>query len=200
MRFVLFNGGRLGLVREDWILGLTSVLECDLTEEPTALVLILIQQWDNIRLKLDNRALSNLPEVAVHGARLDLPLPLPGKIVAAPINYLDHKQEMDVNGTVAQLGVFLKANSSVIGPNGIIEVPYNDRRIDQEGELALVIGGRRRGRFRGSVRWITSLATRVSPILPSGVRRIIPHASRSIPSRQSAPGSRLRTRSAIPGS
>jgi 2-keto-4-pentenoate hydratase/2-oxohepta-3-ene-1,7-dioic acid hydratase in catechol pathway len=84
--------------------------------------------------------LSNLPKVAVNGARLDPPLPLPGKIVAAPINYLDHKQEMDVKGTVAQLGVFLKANSSVIGPGGIIEIPYNDRRIDQEGELALVIG------------------------------------------------------------
>lgn len=140
MHFVLFNGGRLGLVREDWILDLTSVLECDPIEEPIALMLVLIQQWDSVRPKLDNGALSNLPKVAVNGARLDPPLPLPGKIVAAPINYLDHKQEMDVKGTVAQLGVFLKANSSVIGPDGIIEIPYNDRRIDQEGELALVIG------------------------------------------------------------
>lgn len=42
--------------------------------------------------------------------------------------------------SVADLGVFLKANSSVIGPGQDIVLPYTDKRTDQEGELGVVIG------------------------------------------------------------
>lgn len=137
MRFVIFEGGRLGLMQGDKIRDLTGLLAGGRSVEPTDLMLALIRDWDSIRPQLED---DSLPQMEIDEARLDPPLPQPGKIVAAPINYLDHKEEMKVKGTIAQLGVFLKANSSVIGPGGTVEIPYDDRRIDQEGELALIIG------------------------------------------------------------
>jgi 2-keto-4-pentenoate hydratase/2-oxohepta-3-ene-1,7-dioic acid hydratase in catechol pathway len=68
------------------------------------------------------------------------PLPDPSKIVAAPVNYVDHKQEMNEDIHIDGLGVFLKAPSSLIGHRGTVPLPYTDRRFDQEGELAIVIG------------------------------------------------------------
>jgi 2-keto-4-pentenoate hydratase/2-oxohepta-3-ene-1,7-dioic acid hydratase in catechol pathway len=71
---------------------------------------------------------------------LDAPVPDPSKVIAAPINYVDHLAEMAVTATVSDLGIFLKAPSSLIGHGDTIELPYGDRRFDQEGELALIIG------------------------------------------------------------
>jgi 2-keto-4-pentenoate hydratase/2-oxohepta-3-ene-1,7-dioic acid hydratase in catechol pathway len=68
----------------------------------------------------------------------------PGKIVAAPVNYTDHKEEMKQVGDVSALGFFLKSPSSVLAHGGTVRLPYTDRRFDQEGELALVIKKRAR--------------------------------------------------------
>lgn len=76
----------------------------------------------------------------LHGAGLAAPLPRPGKILGAPVNYLDHQHEMQEPTTVAELGVFLKAPTSVLAPGGTVRLPYTDVRTDQEAELAVVIG------------------------------------------------------------
>lgn len=68
--------------------------------------------------------------------RLRVPVADPSKIISAPVNYLDHQAEMSVDA----LGIFLKAPSSLLDPGGAIQLPYHDRRFDQEGELALAIG------------------------------------------------------------
>lgn len=83
------------------------------------------------------KAKADLPLVV---ERLAPPIARPPKIIAAPVNYLDHKVEMKEQSTIADYGVFLKAPTSVIGPGGVIELPYLDKRIDQEGELAVIIG------------------------------------------------------------
>lgn len=67
-------------------------------------------------------------------------VPEPSKIIAAPVNYRDHQAEMNEAYHIDALGVFLKAPSSVLAHRGTIRLPYTDRRFDQEGELALVIG------------------------------------------------------------
>lgn len=67
-------------------------------------------------------------------------VPDPTKIVAAPVNYRDHQQEMTTDSAVDGLGVFLKAPSSLTGAGGVVRLPYHDRRFDQEGELAVIIG------------------------------------------------------------
>lgn len=71
-------------------------------------------------------------------------VPDPTKIVAAPVNYRNHQMEMNEASHISSLGVFLKAPSSVLGNGGVVRLPYNDRRFDQEGEFAAVIGRRAR--------------------------------------------------------
>ncbi|MHA6781213.1 fumarylacetoacetate hydrolase family protein [Pseudonocardia saturnea] len=71
---------------------------------------------------------------------LQAPVPDPTKIVAAPVNYVDHQSEMSQTVHVGSLGVFLKAPSSLVPDGGVVRLPYSDRRFDQEGELGVVIG------------------------------------------------------------
>jgi 2-keto-4-pentenoate hydratase/2-oxohepta-3-ene-1,7-dioic acid hydratase in catechol pathway len=78
--------------------------------------------------------------IALRDVRLRVPVADPSKIIAAPVNYRDHQAEMNAGAQVGALGFFLKAPSSLLDPGGTIQLPYHDRRFDQEGELALVIG------------------------------------------------------------
>ena len=81
----------------------------------------------------------------IEGQPMFAPLvPRPGKIVAAPVNYTDHQEEMKVSGDVSALGFFLKSPTSVLSHGGTVRLPYSDRRFDQEGELAVVVKKRAR--------------------------------------------------------
>ncbi|NKQ52258.1 fumarylacetoacetate hydrolase family protein [Amycolatopsis sp. K13G38] len=84
------------------------------------------------------------PEVDVSSVVLLPAVPDPSKIVAAPVNYRNHQAEMNEASHIDSLGVFLKAPSSVLADGGVVRLPYTDRRFDQEGELAAVIGRRAR--------------------------------------------------------
>ncbi len=64
---------------------------------------------------------------------------LPSKIVCVGKNYADHAKEM--GGAVpAELVIFIKPNTAVIGPNDAITMPWQSERVDHEAELAIVIG------------------------------------------------------------
>lgn len=85
-------------------------------------------------------------ELAAAGGRLSPeeinfspPVLDPSKIVAAPVNYRDHMEEMYQASHIDSLGVFLKAPSSLVAHKGVVKLPYHDRRFDQECELCLVI-------------------------------------------------------------
>ena len=67
------------------------------------------------------------------------PLPRPNRILAIGRNYADHAAEQDADVPVEPI-VFLKASSSVIGPEAEIVLPEGVGRVDFEGELAVVIG------------------------------------------------------------
>lgn len=77
-----------------------------------------------------------------HRSSLQIVTPVtdPTKVVAAPVNYRNHQAEMHADSCIDSLGVFLKAPSSLVEHRGIIRLPYVDRRFDQEGEFAAVIG------------------------------------------------------------
>ncbi len=81
-------------------------------------------------------------EVPLGDARL-LPPVVPGKIVAVGRNYADHAKELGNEAPVEPL-IFLKAPSSLLEPNGEIEIPPMSERVDFEGELAIVIGRKAR--------------------------------------------------------
>lgn len=100
---------------------------------------------DVIRLSADPPGA--IADLAIRGRRrafdeseLAAPIPLPGAIIAAPVNYYDHMVEMSEVRDIRALGMFLKARSSVTGPDTVVRLPYTDRRFDHEGELGVVIG------------------------------------------------------------
>lgn len=67
-----------------------------------------------------------------------LPPVEPSKIVAVGANYADHARERGRPLPEEPL-IFLKPPSAVIGPHDIIIYPPQSRRVDYEGELAVVI-------------------------------------------------------------
>lgn len=91
-------------------------------------------------LETDEAALNYLAEISLADVTLLPVVPDPSKVVAAPVNYRDHQLEMNEDAHIDSLGFFLKAPSSVAAAGDVVRLPYNDRRFDHEGELALVIG------------------------------------------------------------
>ena len=77
--------------------------------------------------------------VALSKVRLLAPVIPRSKVVCIGKNYADHAAEM---GSVVpeEPIIFLKPNTSVIGPNDTIVWPDMSERVDHESELAIVIG------------------------------------------------------------
>jgi 2-keto-4-pentenoate hydratase/2-oxohepta-3-ene-1,7-dioic acid hydratase in catechol pathway len=70
--------------------------------------------------------------------RLLAPVIPRSKVVCVGKNYADHAAEM--GGEVPKEPViFIKPNTSVIGPDDLIQWPKQSQRVDHEGELAIVI-------------------------------------------------------------
>jgi 2-keto-4-pentenoate hydratase/2-oxohepta-3-ene-1,7-dioic acid hydratase in catechol pathway len=151
MRFCRFGEGRLGLVEGATVRDVTAALD----------VLPAVRY----PLPACDPFIANLPKVAeraralapgaaaqpLAGLRLLSPVANPGKIVAAPVNYKAHAQEVRDNvalhnnnpallKSINEIGLFLKANSSLAGPGEGIALRMLDRRNDHEVELAVVIG------------------------------------------------------------
>jgi 2-keto-4-pentenoate hydratase/2-oxohepta-3-ene-1,7-dioic acid hydratase in catechol pathway len=61
------------------------------------------------------------------------------KVVAVGKNYRDHATEMD-SAVPDEPLLFLKPNTSVIGPGDYIVLPRQSEQVEFEGELAIVIG------------------------------------------------------------
>lgn len=80
------------------------------------------------------------PRVESNEAELVAPLPRPSKIIAAPLNYHAHAEEMGRADRILANGLFLKAPSSIVGPQDEICLPFSDREVHQEAELGVVIG------------------------------------------------------------
>ncbi|MBN2097867.1 MAG: fumarylacetoacetate hydrolase family protein [Candidatus Omnitrophica bacterium] len=67
----------------------------------------------------------------------------PSKIILTGLNYRDHARELKMPIPQEPL-IFLKPNTTVIGPGAKIIYPHNVQRLDYEAELAVVIGKRAR--------------------------------------------------------
>jgi 2-keto-4-pentenoate hydratase/2-oxohepta-3-ene-1,7-dioic acid hydratase in catechol pathway len=77
-------------------------------------------------------------KLALEDVRLLAPVIPRSKVVCVGKNYADHAAEM--NSTVPDEPIiFLKPNTSVIGPEELIQWPAMAPSIDYEGELAIVI-------------------------------------------------------------
>jgi 2-keto-4-pentenoate hydratase/2-oxohepta-3-ene-1,7-dioic acid hydratase in catechol pathway len=115
--------------------------------------------YDVLIANLD-RVMARIREIApaagsvpLEGLKLLSPVANPGKIVAAPVNYQKHldeaKSDVQIHSnnpahtlTIHKAGLFLKANSSLVGAGEGIALRHLARRNDHEVELAVVIGKR----------------------------------------------------------
>jgi 2-keto-4-pentenoate hydratase/2-oxohepta-3-ene-1,7-dioic acid hydratase in catechol pathway len=76
---------------------------------------------------------------AVNQVRLLAPIPSPGTVYAIGLNYARHVAETGATAPSEPL-VFVKVRGSVAPPGGPVVCPAVVRRLDYEGELAIVIG------------------------------------------------------------
>jgi 2,4-diketo-3-deoxy-L-fuconate hydrolase len=81
---------------------------------------------------------SSAPKVSA-AVRLGPPIRRPSKIICIGLNYSDHAIESSLEIPKEPV-VFMKATSSLVGPNDPVIVPKNAQKLDWEVELAVIIG------------------------------------------------------------
>mgnify|MGYP003608021082 CR=1 FL=1 len=151
MKICRFDKTRIGLVEGDEVVDVTSALDI------LPALRYPLPNHDRLVANLD-RLIPAFADASRDGHRkplaevpLDAPIANPGKLVAAPVNYVKHlqearEQEAIHHNNAAQVrvihetGLFLKATSSLIGPSEAVRTRFPDRRTDHEIELAVIIG------------------------------------------------------------
>lgn len=151
MRLCFFDDYRLGVVDNDAIRDVSEVLdEIAPQRYPFARDDAFIAHLPQLMPKIAAAA-EGKPAIAPTRVRLRSPVPNPGKLIAAPVNYQAHLDEAIADpGTFArahvrriqETGLFLKATSALAGAGDGIVLSHPGRRSDHEIELAAVIGRR----------------------------------------------------------
>lgn len=148
MKLAVFDDNRVALVEGDLLYDVSDAVPGLSDGWPPVFMSRLIADWKTVGPLLSERrrTAKAIPRSAV---KLRAPIPLPINIVAAPANYRKHVGELGNRGiakaghSANELGFFLKASSSVVGPDDPIQLPRGStRRFDHESELAAIIGKR----------------------------------------------------------
>ena len=88
--------------------------------------------------KLQSVDLSSLPELP-SSDRIGSCINKPGKFVAIGLNFSDHAKESNLPAPTEPI-TFMKATSSINGPNDDIEIVSGSKKLDWEVELGIIIG------------------------------------------------------------
>lgn len=148
MKVALFDEWRVGIVDDRGIVDITDLIPGWEPVWPFSWMLHFIQSFPQRRGEWA-AALAERPAIPLENVRLRPPVPVPSKIVAAPVNYLLHQQEMggaqgvyagSTIKTIEDYGLFLKPPSSIAGPDDEITLPFAGRRTDHEAEVGIIIG------------------------------------------------------------
>ncbi len=139
MKVFQFNGGRIGVTVAAQSYDLTDALHVDTQSWPPVQMVQFIANIDHTLPGILTHALTK--KIDVTTLHLDVPISWPNKLLAFPVNYLAHGVEMKSINRADLNGFFLKANSSLSGPNDAIVLPdLPGREIHHECELGIVIG------------------------------------------------------------
>lgn len=149
MKICRFDNNRLGLVEGDQVRDVTAALDSlPAYRYPLPPYDPLIANLETLVARIKVLA-PTAPLLPLAGRQLLAPIANPGKIIGAPVNYKKHLEEarddaqIHHNSQIAEIqkiGVFLKANSSLVGPSHGVVLQHPDRRNDHEAELVVVIG------------------------------------------------------------
>jgi 2-keto-4-pentenoate hydratase/2-oxohepta-3-ene-1,7-dioic acid hydratase in catechol pathway len=146
MKFATFDRDRVGIIDGNDIVDLTSLVGAEESSWPPVRMVRLIAGFDELRGRIQGLLRSG-PRKPLSSVRLECPVQWPNKVIAFPANYHDHIKEMKEGTglistfTASGQGFFLKANSSLSGPNDPIVLPdLPEREVHHECELAVIIG------------------------------------------------------------
>jgi len=144
-----YDNDRLGLVLGDEARDVTAALAVlPSVSWPVPLGDLMIANLGAIMTAVE-KLISEAPVKEISDVQLRSPVANPSKIIGAPINYQTHIDESIIDdGIVSQRkithisdwGLFLKANTSLVGPGDGVAVQFIEARNDHEVELAVVIG------------------------------------------------------------
>ncbi|HZT52407.1 MAG TPA: fumarylacetoacetate hydrolase family protein, partial [Stellaceae bacterium] len=150
MRICWFNDNRLGLVKGDRVFDASAAL--DKLPKPTYPFPPkgdpLIRNLETMKPAIAAAA-EGAKSYAVREVKFLSPVAAPTKIIGTPTNYHDHIAEAEqqreafgrrYSGSIEEQGLFLKANSALVGPGEGVRLRFPDRRTDHEMELGVVIG------------------------------------------------------------
>jgi 2-keto-4-pentenoate hydratase/2-oxohepta-3-ene-1,7-dioic acid hydratase in catechol pathway len=149
MKLCRYDDDRLGVVRGELIHDVTQAQTQIRAAAPYAMngdaVIAAFPAW---RARLEEMA-AKAPGKPISAVRLLSPVARPSKLVAAPTNYKAHIDEMAARATAQNIkpspaigtaGLFLKANSSLVGPSEGVAIRFPERRNEHEVELAIIFG------------------------------------------------------------
>jgi 2-keto-4-pentenoate hydratase/2-oxohepta-3-ene-1,7-dioic acid hydratase in catechol pathway len=153
MRICRFDDDRLGVIKGEMVHDVSAaqdeIRKAARYDMRGDAVIAALPQW---RERLDKMAAS-APGKPISQVRLLPPVARPSKVMAAPTNYRKHIEEMRAardamaaagaarfSPDIGQAGIFLKANSAVVGPSEGIPIRFPDGRNDHEIEVVLIIG------------------------------------------------------------
>jgi len=139
MRLVRYGNGRIGVLCNEIVYDATIAVGVDPKAWPPVGMVQLIENFNALRPKLESVVAS--PGIPLAQVQLEVPLLWPNKLIAYPANYLAHAIEFNSPNRADRNGFFLKANSSLSGPQDPIILPdLPEREIHHECELAIIIG------------------------------------------------------------
>jgi 2-keto-4-pentenoate hydratase/2-oxohepta-3-ene-1,7-dioic acid hydratase in catechol pathway len=153
MKLCRYDDDRLGVVRGDLVHDVTEAQTEIRKSAPYAMygdaVVAALGQW---RERIERMA-DKAPGKPIARLKLLSPVARPSKLTCAPTNYQAHINEMQAaaanpgsqivthpTSKILEAGMFLKSNSSLVGPSEGIPLRFPDRRNDHEIELVMVIG------------------------------------------------------------
>lgn len=149
MKICRFNDNRIGVVRQGMIHDITPLFaELGRPGWPYPSYDWIIGNFPSVQPQIE-AYLDCAATCPLSQATLLAPVANPGKIIGAPINYRDHIDEANADKqinhgktytTLDQFGLFIKAPTSLMGPDGSVEIPFLERRTDHEVELGVIIG------------------------------------------------------------
>ena len=150
MRICWYNDNRLGLVKGDRVYDVSKALEK--LPKPTYPA---ARNGDPLivhlaKLRPDIEAAATGSGTPIGDVKFLSPVAAPSKVIGTPTNYADHIAEADKQRDVFTMkrpsaniddqGLFLKANSCLIGAGEVVKLRFPQRRTDHEMELGVIIG------------------------------------------------------------
>ena len=149
MKYCRYNDNRIGVVRGDEVYDVTAIVEkLPAHRYPFPIGDALVANLESLRGEMERLA-DAAQGVPASSVRFLSPVANPTKVIGVPVNYQAHADEAKADaevsvaarrGGIEEQGLFLKANSALVGPSEGVAVRFPDRRTDHEAELGLIIG------------------------------------------------------------